>query len=178
MLGGAILSSAMGQDPVSQKIEKRIHSQPSYLLTTPQVEMAITEIGGHMAPVTFYRDSDRPIQPYHISPWQDERGPEMPAPVLVPLRGDFFCMPFGGNSELVQGEKHPPHGEIAGSKWEWVGSKRQGNVASLTMSIDTKIRKGKVTKEIFLVDSQNVVYTKHTIQGFEGKVPQIGRAHV
>ena len=28
-----------------------------------------------------------------------------------------------------------------------------------------------VTKEIFLVDSQNVVYTKHTIQGFEGKVP-------
>jgi len=65
-----------------------------------------------MAPVTFFRNTSHPIQPYHISPWQDEAPIEMPAPVLKTLRGDCFCLPFGGNSEAVAGEKHPPHGEI------------------------------------------------------------------
>ncbi|MCY2965532.1 MAG: hypothetical protein NT069_18195, partial [Planctomycetota bacterium] len=32
-----------------------IHSQPSVLLSTPQVELAVTEVGGHMSPVTFFR---------------------------------------------------------------------------------------------------------------------------
>src|SRR5437763_1408689 len=72
------------------------HSQPSLILSTPQVELAVTKLGGQLSPVTFYRDSSKPVQPYYISPWQDEPAKAMPVPVLVPLRGDFFCMPFGG----------------------------------------------------------------------------------
>lgn len=156
----------------SQEPTKRtLHQQPSYVLSTAQVDVAITELGGHMAPVTFYRDSSQPIQPYHISPWQDEPAAEMPVPVLVPLRGDFFCMPFGGNSEAVAGEKHPPHGEIAGSPWTHDSIKKTGDVTTMTMSIATKIRPGKVTKEISLIDNHNVVYSKHIIQGFAGRVP-------
>ena len=147
------------------------HQQPCFVVGNKQVEVAVTENGGHMAPVTFYRDSDRPLKPYYVSPWQDEKPTEMPVPVLVPLRGDFFCMPFGGNSEEVSGEKHPPHGEIAGAKWKPMGTKKAGDVTTLTMAIDTKIRRGRVTKELSLVDSQNVVYTKHTIEGFAGRVP-------
>ena len=30
-------------------------------------------------PVTFYRDTDRPVQPYYVSPWQAEPAAEMPA---------------------------------------------------------------------------------------------------
>jgi hypothetical protein len=39
------------------------------------------------------------------------------------------------------------------------------------MTMKTTARAGTVTKDIYLVDNQNVVYTKHTIEGFEGKVP-------
>lgn len=151
--------------------DKTIHAQPSYVISSNQVELAVTLLGGHMAPVTFYRDTAEPIQPYHISPWQEEQQAEMPAAVLVPLRGDFFCMPFGGNSEALGNEKHPPHGEVASSPWIRTIAERSGNVSHASMTMKTTARAGTVTKDIYLVDNQNVVYTKHTIEGFEGKVP-------
>jgi hypothetical protein len=80
-------------------------------------------------------------------------------------------MPFGGNSDEVGGEKHPPHGEVAGSAWKVAGTKKTGDVTTLTLGIETKARKGKVTKELSLVDGQNVVYSRHTIEGFAGSVP-------
>ena len=150
---------------------RTIHAQPSYVVSTKQVELAVTELGGHMAPVTFFRDSDKPVRPYYVSPWQDEKPLAMPAPVLVPLRGDFFCMSFGGNSDEVAGEKHPPHGEIVGAKWKHVGTKKSGDVTTLTMSIDTQVRRGRVTKELSLIEAQNVIYSRHTIDGFAGRVP-------
>ena len=149
---------------------RTVASQPSWILATPQVEVALTQLGGHMAPVTFFRDSARPVQPYHISPWQGEKH-AYPVPVLVPLRGDFFCLPFGGNSDAVNGEKHPPHGETAGSLWKHVATKKTGDVTTLTTVIETKVRAGKVTKELSLVDGQNVVYSRHVIEGFAGKTP-------
>jgi len=57
----------------AQKLDKETrHGQPSWVIQSDQVELAITEIGGHMAPVTFYRKDPSPVQPYHISPWQGE----------------------------------------------------------------------------------------------------------
>ena len=148
-----------------------LHSQPSFVVGTPQVEVAVTERGGHMAPVTFYRDTPRPVRPYYVSPWQDEQPSEMPVPVLVPLRGDFFCLPFGGNDDAVSGEKHPPHGEVAGSPWRLLGTKKAGDVTTLTMAIETKVRQGRVIKELSLVDGQNVIYLRHTIEAFAGPAP-------
>jgi hypothetical protein len=110
------------------------------------------------------------VQPYHITPWQGEKH-DYPVPVLVPLRGDFFCLPFGGNDTAVNGEKHPPHGETAGSKWTFVGSKKSGDVLTLTTTLETKIRPGRVTKELSLVDGENVVYSRHLIEGFAGPTP-------
>ncbi len=141
------------------------------VLATKEVEVAVTELGAHMAPVTFFRDSGNPVRPYHISPWQDEKPVAMPAPVLVTLRGDFFCMPFGGNSGEVAGETHPPHGEIVGEPWQLVGRKTTGDVTTLTLGIDTKVREGRVTKELSLVAGHNVVYSRNTIEGFAGRVP-------
>ena len=146
------------------------NGQASWVIQSDQVELAVTELGGHMAPVHFYRNDPSPIQPYHISPWQGETHP-YPVPVLVPLRGDFFCMPFGGNSDEYQGEKHPPHGEVAGSKWTHVGTERQGPVRTLTLEMKTTSRAGKVTKKLQLVDGQNVVYSSHRIEGFQGRTP-------
>ncbi len=150
---------------------RTVHSQPSFVIATKEVELTVTKLGGNMGPVTFFRDSAQPVQPYYVSPWQDEKPVKMPAPVLVTIRGDFFCIPFGGNSDVVAGEKHPPHGEVASDSWKFVGTKKAGDVTTLTLAMDTKVRKGRVTKELSLVVGQNVVYSRQTIDGFAGRVP-------
>ena len=141
--------------------------QPCWIVQSDQVELAITELGGHMAPVTFYRQESKSVQPYHISPWQEENH-QYPVPVLVPLRGDFFCLPFGGNGEAYRSEKHPPHGETAGSQWTLVGSEKKGTVSTLTMEIKTTARVGAVTKRLQLVDGHNAIYSTHHVSGFDG----------
>lgn len=148
-----------------------LHSQSCVVLENANVRLAVTVTGGHMAPVTFYRNTELPVEPYYVSPWQDEPRTEMPVPVLVPLRGDFFCMPFGGNTESINGEQHPPHGEIAGIAWTDAQIGRDGKVSTLRMTADTSVRKGRVTKQLSLIDGQNVVYSRHTIEGFSGNAP-------
>ena len=161
-----VMLSAASDSFAAERLERKvIHSQASVVLSSADVSVAITERGGHMAPVTFFPKSDRPVQPYHISPWQDEKL-IFDVPVLGPLRGDFFCMPFGGNSDEVSGEKHPPHGEVAGSDWTLSGMPRSSNgVTSMELTLQPKVRPGKVTKRVLLVDGQSVVYTQHLIEG-------------
>ena len=125
-----------------------------------------------MAPVTFDRKAAAPIRPYHISPWQDEGLKDLPAAVLVPLRGDFFCMPFGGNAEAKGSEQHVPHGESATETWQFAGRQREANgTETLTLTLATKVRPGTVTKHLMLTPGQPVVYTRHVIEGFAGPVP-------
>jgi hypothetical protein len=138
------------------------------VIESDQVEIAVTELGGHMAPVTFYRKESSPVQPYYISPWQTEKH-QYPAPVLVSLRGDFFCMPFGGNSDPYRDETHPPHGETAGSEWKYISTAKEGPINTLTLELKTTVRSGKVTKLLQLVDGHNVVYSSHRIEEFTGR---------
>jgi hypothetical protein len=159
--------SASKSDPTV----RTFHSQPSYVLSNKEVEVAVTRLGGHTAPVTFLRNTPRPVQPYHISPWQEEPPSQMPVPVLTPLRGDFFCLPFGGNTDAYAGEKHPPHGEVAGGEWTLVGTKSEGDVSTLSLSFTPTVRKGRILKELSLVAGHNVLYSSHTIEGFAGRAP-------
>lgn len=115
-LVAAAVPVSLAAAPVSPE-ERTIHGQPSWLLATNDVELAVTKRGGHMAPATFDRKAASPIRPYHISPWQDEGLEKLPAAVLEPLRGDFFCMPFGGNAAPRVSEQHVPHGETATAEW-------------------------------------------------------------
>jgi len=171
---GAIFSvsaahlTARAEDPELQII----HSLPAWVLQNDTVSLAVTQTGGHIAPATFNRNSPTPIQPYYVSPWQDEpRQQPFPAPVLKALRGDFFCLPFGGNNLAVNGESHPPHGEIAGMEWKSAGLQRSGAVTSLTLTADTQVRRGRVTKTLLLKNGQNVIYSTHVISGFAGAAP-------
>lgn len=144
------------------------HGRRVYTIQSDTVELAVTAVGGHQAPVTFFPQSDAPIRPYYISPWQDEPASEMPVPVLVPLRGDFFCMPFGGNGNSYHGEMHPPHGEVAGSRWQLEGKSHKDGVQRLDLSLATQVRSGRVLKSILLRDGESVIYTTHRISGFSG----------
>ena len=145
---------------------KVIAGQASYVMANDQIELAVTELGGHMAPVTFYRGSAATVQPYYISPWQTERL-KIDDPVLVPLRGDFFCMPFGAPS-TYRGVRHECHGEPATMKWTCCGVETADDLTLLTMTMKTKNLPGTVTKHLALVDGQNVVYCQHVLEGFTG----------
>lgn len=170
LLAFSILSFFQATAAADEPPVQTIHSQPSWVISTKTTQLAVTQRGGHMAPVTFYRDTEQPIAPYYVSPWQDEKL-ALDVPVLVPLRGDFFCMPFGGNTEAVNGEKHPPHGETAGARWNFAGIEQGKDATTLTLTLETKVRPGKVTKRLALVEGQNVVYCQHAIEGFAGKAP-------
>jgi len=72
--------------------------QPSWRLASSEVEAFVTEKGGHLGPVTFER-AGRKIRPYSVAPWAEEKvDPSLPAMLQV-LRGDLFCLPFGGNDK-------------------------------------------------------------------------------
>jgi len=145
---------------------KTIAGQPCWVAGNENVELAVTRLGGHMAPVTFYRASKKPIRPYYVSPWQAE-GLKIDEPVLVPLRGDFFCMPFGVGCEY-RGERHVAHGSPATKRWAGGRVTRRGGVTTLTMTMTLRERPGKVTKRLGLVKGHNVIYDKNVIEGFAG----------
>lgn len=148
---------------------KTIASQPSWVVRSKNIELVLTQLGGHMAPVTFYRNTARPVQPYYISPWANE-GLKIYDPVLVPLRGDFFCMPFGANAAPFGKEQYVCHGEPATRKWRLVDVSSCGKVTSLTVALKARIRPGEFAKTLSLVDGQNVVYSRDLLEGFSGKM--------
>lgn len=156
---------------------KTIASQPSWILKSKDTQAAITQLGGHLAPVDFFTDSKQSIQPYWISPWQDEGlAFEKKWNCLTPCRGDFFCMPFGANVEEVRGENHPGHGESSSKKWTFKALESDGKVHQLTLQMNTKVRTGKIVKDTFLVDGHPVVYQQNVLHGYGGSMP-VGNHH-
>lgn len=143
--------------------------QPSWRLASSTVEAFVTEIGGHIAPVTFDRHG-RKIRPYSVAPWAEEKTDPTLAPILKVLRGDFFCMPFGGNATPFRGERHPIHGETANAKWKLESLTSREGRSELHLSLRTKIRKGRVDKFIALVDGHNAIYSRHVVSEMRGAI--------
>ena len=146
---------------------RTIDDRKSWIMANKQVRLAVTKLGGHMAPVRFCRDTKQPVQPYYVSPWQGE-GKKIDDPVLVPLRGDFFCLPFGAPSEY-KGVGHCCHGEPATRKWKCKSLTTTGDVTCLTLTMKTKALPGKVTKNLRLIAGQNAVYCQHVLEGYSGR---------
>ena len=122
-----------------------IDGQPSWRLASAQVEAFVTEMGGHLGPVTFDRKGRR-LQPYSVAPWAEERtDPSLP-PILKVLRGDFFCLPFGGNATPFGREKHPVHGETANARWQFRSLETIAGRSCLHLSLTTKFARGGWTR--------------------------------
>jgi hypothetical protein len=150
------------------QVKKRIiHGQPSWRLASTQVEAFVTELGGHLGPVTFDRE-DRKLQPYSVAPWVEERIDPAEPTIIKVLRGDFFCLPFGGNATPYGKEKHPVHGETANACWQFRSLETQAGRSCLHLSLQTKVRPGRVDKRIWLVDGQNTIYSQHVVSGMSG----------
>jgi hypothetical protein len=137
--------------------------QPSWRLAVGPVELFVTQTGGHVGPVTF-QVGDKRIQPYSVAPWAEEKTDSSLPPMLKALRGDFFCLPFGGNTAPFRGERHPAHGETANNRW----TLESASAGDLHLSLRTKIRRGRVDKFISLREGHTAVYQRHVISGISG----------
>lgn len=100
----------------------------------------------------------------HIAPWAEEPTDPQLEPILKVLRGDFFCMPFGGNAAEYNGEHHPIHGETANREWSEIIIEPGRLVAELR----TEIRPARVTKEIVLREGETNLYQRHRIADASG----------
>jgi hypothetical protein len=138
-----------------------VAGQPSWRIAAGDVDACVTELGGHLGPVRFGK-----IAPYSVAPWAGEKlDPATPA-ILRILRGDFFCLPFGGNATPYRDERHPVHGETANARWK---------LESLTghdlhISLRPQIRPGRVDKRVFLRPGHNAVYQQHVISEMAGRM--------
>ncbi len=144
-----------------------VSGQPSWALESDCVQAAVTRQGGHLGPVQF-QFARRVVSPFHVAPWAEEQiGPGFPQ-ILRVLRGDFFCLPFGGNGRTWRGEKHPAHGETANEAWTFDGLSREGGEEVLRLHLETHVRKAVVEKTIRLVTGHQAVYCRHIVRGASG----------
>lgn len=140
----------------------RKFSQPSWRLRHRWVEAYVTERGGHLGPVTFCLGRKR-VQPFAVAPWHAEKTRGIP-PILKVLRGDFFCLPFGGNAQAYRSERHPPHGETANTRWHCVTSEPD----HLHLRLNPRVRPGQVDKHVWIRPGESVIYQRHVISGMSG----------
>ncbi len=126
----------------------------------------MTQTGGHLGPVAF-RLGRRVVRPFHVAPWAEEKLEKVP-PILQVLRGDFFCMPFGGNSTAWRKERHPAHGQTANEGWQFVETTEDSSSCSLRLRMKTTVRKAQVDKLIQLRTNHPAIYCRHTISGATG----------
>jgi hypothetical protein len=136
-------------------------------LASSSAEAFVTELGGHLGPVTFDRKG-RKLQPYSVAPWAEEPADPFLPRIIKVLRGDFFCLPFGGNDSLFGAERHPVHGDTANARWQFRSLETSAGRSCLHLSLKTKVRPGQVGKRIWLVDGQNTVYSQHVVTGMSG----------
>lgn len=152
------------------KVKKqKIKGLPSWRVRSSTVSAYVTRQAGHLAPVTFDRKG-RKIEPFGIAPWATEKTPKGLPHLLTSLRGDFFCLPFGGNALPFGKEKHPPHGQTANDQWSLVGLDEKKDRHTLTLRMKTTARPGVVDKNITLIDGHNALYCRHTVLNMSGKM--------
>ena len=148
-------------------IVRTIHGAPSWRIASDVVEAWLTCRGAHLGPVHF-KTARGVIQPYSVAPWRPcEIGRGMPG-VLRNLRGDFFCLPFGGNATSWRGEKHPVHGETVEAQWRIVSYTQSIGSTELVTRMNPSVRPGLITNRVRLVAGHTVLYCSHEIEGMDG----------
>ena len=133
-----------------------LHGEPSFHLVTPELDLHVTARGGHLAPVVFHLPGGD-VSPYALAPWEPREFPALP-PLLSMLRGDFLCLPFGGQ---VDG---PPHGDTANSIW----TLQAESADSLHLAMQTSDTGATVEKILSTRAGQHAVFAEHRISNLEG----------
>jgi len=133
-----------------------VHGEASFHLSTPELDLDITARGGHLAPVVFHLPG-RDVSPYALAPWEPAEFPEMP-PLLSVLRGDFLCLPFGGQTH------GPPHGDPANAQW----SMKDAGERSLRLTMRTSDTGASLEKILSTREGHHAIYAEHRISNLDG----------
>ena len=157
---------------------KKICGQPCYELKSPNVDLVVTKESGHCAPVTF-RCGGKKIRPYSVVPWAGEPVAKGTDRILKNLRGDFFCLPFGGNTtpikKLGYGTKKfsfECHGDTANAEWDFEEVVKDKKGALLHLSQTSKKIKGlRVDKRLYVRKGHSIIYDEHTVSGLNAEMP-------
>lgn len=136
---------------------RTVHGENSVHLATPEADLDVTLRGGHLAPVVFHLPG-RDVSPYALAPWEPSEYPELP-PLLSVLRGDFFCLPFGGQ---LHG---PPHGCPANADW----SLTDRGDRSLEFVMEAADSGARIEKVIKTNVGHHAIYAEHRISNLEGE---------
>jgi hypothetical protein len=158
-----LIDCARNIERVTHRPSARIQGQNSFVLRSNTVQLAITETGGMLGPVTFFPDSSRPIQPYAIAPWAEEALPADTSTMIAALRGDWFCSAFGENTDAHAGHHLPAHGETANGSWRGIDHVETRAGSWLKLAIDLPLQGGYVESSTALVKDHSVVYQRHDL---------------
>jgi len=141
-----------------------VFGQPSFRIATPEVEAFVTQLGAQVAPISFELNRVGTVHPFHIAPWTSE--PEFAdlPPIIRVLRGDFFCMPFGGSHTEFGVGGDPLHGETANCEWTQI----HHTASSITLRLDLTVRPGSVERKLELKPEHRCIYTTETVSGISG----------
>jgi hypothetical protein len=134
-----------------------VHGEVSHHLATPEIDLDVTARAGHMAPVVFHLPG-RDVSPYSLSPWQPAEFSDLP-PLLSVLRGDFLCLPFGGQTD------GPPHGDPANAEWSLVSQ----NERSITLRQQASDSVATIEKTLSTRAGHHAVYAEHRISQLDGE---------
>lgn len=151
----------------AEAVTRKICGQPSWQLRSSTIEAWITQMGGHVGPVSFTL-AGRKIAPLSVAPWYQEKLDASVPTMLRVLRGDFFCMPFGGNARPYRRERHPPHGQTASAPWKLIAREHGNGRSTIHLSLQTTIRRAQVDKLVTVRDGQTALYQEHIIRGGKG----------
>jgi hypothetical protein len=135
-----------------------LHGSPSFTLQTPEVSLAVTRTGGHLAPLTYHLPG-LDASPLALAPWKPSEVDASLPRLLAELRGDFLCLPFGGQRQ------GPPHGETANGEWALVARTER----RLELGMQAGDTGARVAKRLSVVAGHHAVYTEHLIEGLQGE---------
>ncbi len=139
----------------------------SWKINHGSTHFSITEKGGQLLPQFYFSKNKKPINPYFIAPWSTDKNEYPKAPVLNPLRGDFFCMPFAGSDRPVNGVYYLPHGESSYARWKGPTTHKQSSVQKTDFLLSIKKNKGTILKRITTQQNQTAFLTEHRLNGFQ-----------
>jgi hypothetical protein len=118
-----------------------------------------------MAPAYFSFPQKPAVQPYHVSPWQCEDHSFLDGRCEGPLRGDFFCLPFG---KPDPDDGTPAHGRTSSARWSLASHRSHGGVHEIGIRMESALHEASVTREYFLRDGETVIYDRTTITDLAG----------
>jgi hypothetical protein len=145
--------------------EETVFCEPTWVLQSDLVRMAVTQVGAHMAPVYFNLPENPRAQPFYVSPWQCEDHASLDGRSEGPLRGDFFCLPFG-KADAEDGT--PAHGKTSSSRWSLGGHRSHAGVQEFSIHMVDALHSAQVKREFFLRDGETVIYDRTTVTNLAG----------